>query len=172
MSPATLISGVRSLGRKQNCISFLEEMQSLRRQHDSRLVCFVLMPDHFHLMVNPRDGDIQTWIGKLKSLSANRLVDANSPGLFKKNEEENQVWQESFKTLRLWSNWMIWQKINYIHNNPLRAGLVDSARDYRWSSFRSFYHLEDEELLSVDNEWLYPEDPERLKDLQRRSELY
>src|SRR5215204_3514688 len=82
------------------------------------------------------------------------------------------VWQESFKTLRLWSNWLIWQKINYIHNNPLRAGLVDSARDYRWSSFRSFYHLEDEELLSVDNEWLYPEDPERLKDLQRRSELY
>ena len=155
-----------------NCVAFLEEIQAGRHKYESRLICFVVMPDHFHLVVNPRDGDIQNWIGELKSLSARRLVAANPPGLFRKNEEVNQVWQESFRTLRLWSNWMVWQKINYIHNNPLRAGLVDSARDYRWSSFRSFYHLEHEELLSVDNEWFYPEDAERLKELQRRGELF
>ena len=34
---------------------------------------------------------------------------------------------------------MIWQKINYIHRNPVKAGLVKSAKDYYWSSFRSFY---------------------------------
>ena len=155
-----------------NCIAFLEEVQALRRKHESRLISFVVMPEHFHLIVNPRNGDIQTWIGELKSLSARRLVDANPTGFFKKNGEENQVWQESFRTLRLWSGWMIWQKINYIHNNPLKAGLVESARDYRWSSFRSFYELECEELLSVDDEWFYPEDPARLKELQRRGELY
>ena len=66
---------------------------------------------------------------------------------------------------------MIWQKINYIHNNPLRAGLVDSARDYRWSSFRNFYHLDSEELLYVDDEWLYPEDIDRQKDAQLRGLL-
>ncbi|MBA3352304.1 MAG: transposase [Blastocatellia bacterium] len=163
----------RSIFRQDsNCIAFLEEMQALRHKHESRLICFVVMPDHFHLIVNPRAVDIQTWIGELKSLSARRLVNANPPGLFKKDKDENQVWQESFRTLRLWSSWMIWQKINYIHNNPLKAGLVDSAGDYRWSSFRSFYHLEDEELLSVDDEWFYPEDAERLKDLQRRGELF
>ena len=155
-----------------NCVAFLEEMQALRQKHESRLICFGVMPDHFHLIVNPRDGDIQTWIGELKSLSARRLVDANPPGLFRKKEDGKQVWQESFRTLRLWSSWMIWQKINYIHNNPLRAGLVKSARDYRWSSFRSFYHLEHEELLAVDDEWLYPEDADRQKELQRRGELY
>src|SRR5215203_1251248 len=154
-----------------NCIAFLEELQKIRKERESRLICFVVMPDHFHLIVNPCDGNIQSWIGELKSISARRLVEINPTGLFKKNDKENQVWQESFRTLRLWSGWMIWQKINYIHNNPLRAGLVDSARDYRWSSFRSYYQLEDEEL-SVDNEWLYPADPGRLKDLQRRSELY
>jgi REP element-mobilizing transposase RayT len=163
----------RSIFRQDsNCIAFLEEMQALRRNHESRLISFVVMPEHFHLIVNPRDGDIQSWIGDLKGLSAKRLVDANPLGLFKKNEEENQVWQESFRTLRLWSGWMIWQKINYIHNNPLRAGLVDSAGDYRWSSFRSFYHLEDEELLSVDGDWFYPEDSERRRELQRRGELF
>ena len=33
---------------------------------------------------------------------------------------------------------MIWQKINYIHANPLKARLVRSAKDYYWSSFRSW----------------------------------
>src|SRR5215204_2008890 len=101
-----------------NCFAFLEEMQALRYKRESRLICFVVMPDHFHLIVNPRDGDIQSWIGELRSLSARTLIEINPIGLFKKNDEENEVWQESFRTLRLWSGWMIWQKINYIHNNP------------------------------------------------------
>ena len=132
-----------------NCISFLEELQAVRCEHESRLICFAVMPDHFHLIVNPRDGDIQTWIGDLNSRSARQLIDANPLGLFKKNEEENQVWQESFRTLRLWSGWMIWQKINYIHNNPVKAGLVESAGDYPWSSFRAFYQLGCEALLRL-----------------------
>ena len=149
--------------RDNNCIAFLEELQKVKRERDSRLICFVVMPDHFHLIVNPRDGDIQGWIGELKSRSARRLVQINPAGLFAIKEEENQVWQESFRTLRLWSGWMIWQKINYIHNNPLKAGLVRSARDYRWSSFRSFYQHECEELLSIDQEWWYEDDVQKLK---------
>jgi putative transposase len=148
----------------RNCIAFLEELQSMRQKRDSRLICFALMPDHFHLIVNPRDGDIQSWIGGLKSLSARRLVGDSSPGFFKTTTGENQVWQESFRTLRLWSGWMIWQKINYIHNNPVKARLVSSARDYRWSSFRSFYKIESEPLLSVDHDWWYEDDLQKLKE--------
>lgn len=48
---------------------------------------------------------------------------------------------------------MIWQKINYIHNNPLKAGLVRSTADYRWSSFRSFYGVDDALLPNVDADW-------------------
>ena len=154
-----------------NCIAFLEELQAIRRKYGSRLVCFVLMPDHFHLIVNLVDGRIRSWIQELKSLTAQRLVEINPPGLFRISEEENQVWQESFNTFRLWSGWMIWQKINYIHNNPLKAGLVDSASDYRWSSFRSFYGWESEELLSVDHEWWYEGDMEKQKEAQRRGDL-
>ena len=143
-----------------NCIAFLEEVQTLKNKHEARLICFVVMPDHFHLVVNPRDGDIQTWIGELKSFSAKRLVQANPNGFFRKPDGENQVWQESFKSLALWSGWLIWQKINYIHRNPIRANLVKSAIDYRWSSFKSFYGHECEELLSVDHEWWYQMTPQ------------
>src|SRR5438046_2535859 len=79
-----------------NCIAFVEELQALKDKRESKLICFVVMPDHFHLIVNPRDGDIQTWIGELKSLSAKKLVQVNSVGFFTKPDGENQGWQESF----------------------------------------------------------------------------
>ena len=50
----------------------------------------------------------------------------------------HQVWQESFKAFPLWSLWMIWQKINYIHANPVKARLVKGAKEYRWSRLQSF----------------------------------
>ena len=144
------------------CYAFLEELQNLKK--DCKLIAFVLMPDHFHLIVNPRDGNIQEWTGALKSLSAKRLTKIAPKDWFLKNETENQVWQESFKALPLWSNWMIWQKINYIHNNPLKAGLADSAKDYKWTSFRSFYKLELEELLQVDEDWWFADDVRKLSE--------
>lgn len=146
-----------------NCRAFIEVLKSLKAQRDSRLICFVLMLDHFHLIVNPQDGDIQAWMRELKSLSAKRIVQINKPGLFAKPNGENQVWPESFNTLRLWIGWMIWQKINYVHSNPLKAGLVKSTVDYRWSSFRSFYEHDVEELLTVDGDWWYADDLEKLK---------
>ena len=59
---------------------------------------------------------------------------------------------------------MIWQKINCIHNNPdnpSKAGLVSSAKDYRWSSFRTFY-LNDPDPMDVDKEWWWPDDVRKL----------
>jgi len=73
----------------------------------------------------------------------------------------HQVWQESFKAFPLWSEWLIWQKINYIHNNPLKCGLVSSAADYRWSSFRSFY-FDESEPTKVDKDWWWPGDVHEL----------
>jgi hypothetical protein len=61
----------------------------------------------------------------------------------------------------LWSDWMVWQKINYIHANPVKAGLVASARDYRWSSFHAYYPSS-RVSLAVDREWWWPDDSEKL----------
>lgn len=147
---------------ENNCKAFLEELQNIRNERECKLIAFVLMPDHGHIILNPRDGNIQTHTGILKSLSAKRLVGLESEGFYF-NGEENQVWQESFKALPLWSEWMIRQKTNYIHANPVRAGLVKTARDYKWSSFRSYYRKEVDPLLQVDRDWWWPEDVEKLR---------
>ena len=56
---------------------------------------------------------------------------------------------------------MIWQKINYIHANPVKAALVKAGKDYEWSSFRSFYSQAEADL-SVDRDWWWQDDVEKL----------
>lgn len=156
--------------RQEFCIAFLEELQSLRENYEGKLIAFVLMLDHIHLILNPKGGDIRTATGILKGLAAKRIVNLGSPGAFW-NGTENQVWQESFKSIALWSGWMISQKLNYIHSNPVRARLCDSAKDYRWSSFRTLYCGEADPLFAVDQEWWWPGDLEELAVTLGKEEL-
>jgi REP element-mobilizing transposase RayT len=145
------------------CRSFFETLGRLIKDWPCKLIAYVLMPDHFHLIVNPKDGRIKEFTGKLKSLSAKAMVNAASGIDFKLDSEGSsyQVWQESFKAVPLWSAWMIWQKINYIHANPVKARLVSSARDYGWSSFQAFYSGSCEPL-PIDQDWWWFDDSEKL----------
>jgi putative transposase len=156
----------KAFRKERCCLEFLQAVQELKEARPFKLIAYVLMPDHFHLIVNPSDGAITNLTGALKGLSARRIIDASPHEAFRLSQPApdgatHQVWQESFKALPLWSDWMIWQKINYIHNDPVRAGLVKSAADYRWSSFRAFYQ-QSIEPLPVDQEWWWPGDVRKL----------
>jgi len=145
------------------CQVFLESFSTLLHDWPCKLISFVLMPDHFHLILNPHDGDIKGFTGALKSVAAGRILEITGDKRFQRRDGfTHQVWQDSFKALPLWSYWMIWQKINYIHANPVRAGLVSSAADYCWSSFRDFY-FNSGEPLQVDHDWWWPYDSEKLE---------
>jgi putative transposase len=137
------------------CLCFLHALQALDNKWPTKLIAYVLMPDHFHLICNPRDGRIKEFCRDLKSAAAKNIV-RNSRLGFHKTDNGHQVWQESFKALPLWSEWMIWQKIHYVHANPVKAGLVKTASDYYCSSFGSFYQLSEEPLV-VDSEWWWPD---------------
>src|SRR4029079_776654 len=123
-------------------------------------------------IVNPRDGRIKEFTGKLKSLSAIAIV-KTAPGIrFEVDSEGSHlVWQDSFKAMPLWSAWMIWQKINYIHANPVKAGLVKSARDYYWSSFGSIYSSGNCPL-PVDKEWWWPDEAAKLSEAMKNLGWY
>ena len=153
------------------CWAFIRELEKLNREWPSKLITYVLMPDHFHLISNPRDGRIQEFTGKLKAVTAKSILRLDTKFTFKSLEIGRQVWQQSFKSMGLWSLWMIWQKINYIHQNPIKAGLVKSAKDYFWSGFRSFYSMGDEPL-AVDHDWWWPDDAEKLSKAMKEMGWY
>ncbi len=153
------------------CKVFLDELKTLNQEWPSKLIAYVLMPDHFHLISNPRDGRIREFARDLKSQAAKAIVKATSRFIFPETEEGRRVWQQSFKGVALWSGWMIRQKINYIHANPVKAGLEKSAKDYYWSSFRSFYSQGDEPL-EVNHDWWWPEDSEKLSEAMKELGWY
>ena len=68
-------------------------------------------------------------------------------GKLKSNVTHNQFWQQHNRPIELWSAPVIAQKLDYIHENPVEAGIVESAEQYLYSSARNF---EDEmELLKL-----------------------
>ena len=78
----TVLHRMRIFKQEKCCIAFLEVFAALLQDWPSKLIAFVLMPDHFHLIVNPRDGDIRGFAGALKSLSARRIIQLTSDNCF------------------------------------------------------------------------------------------
>lgn len=110
------------------------------------LFAYVIMLDHMHLLTNcPNDSaDVLRY---LKGITGRRVIDflkekKYEQSLAKLRHEEwkrkhsHSVWQKEKNVLSIFSEAMFMQKVNYIHNNPVRAGLVERAIDYRWSSAR------------------------------------
>lgn len=62
-----------------------------------------------------------------------------------------KVWQDSFWEQTIYTQEFLEQKLNYIHLNPVRAGLC-AAQDYPYSSYRNYY-LGDNHLIEIDTEW-------------------
>ena len=156
-----LLNRLPAFNEPDCCRAFIEQLKLLNEKWPSKLITYVLMPDHFHLISNPRDGRIVEFCRDLKSLAAKEIVRSTQRFDFQNTVEGHHVWQESFKATPLWSRWMIAQKIVYVHANPVKARLVKSAADYYWSSFRSFHGLGDEPL-KVDRDWWWPEDSHKL----------
>lgn len=52
-----------------------------------------------------------------------------------------QLWQQDNHPIELFNSKVIHQKLDYIHNNPVKAGIVDKPEDYLYSSARNYMNL-------------------------------
>ena len=108
------------------------------------------MPNHVHFIADSYDGSLSNILRSFKSHTAKTLMAAISDNpqesrkeLFlhqfnyygkKSKHNENQFWKHDNHPFHLYSNEMIDQKINYIHNNPVEAGFVNEPHEWRLSS--------------------------------------
>jgi hypothetical protein len=58
-----------------------------------------------------------------------------------KNKQVHQIWPHENRAEQVYSQKFIGQKIEYIHANPVRSGLVANAEDYLYSSARNYVGL-------------------------------
>ena len=132
-----------------------------RIKHGFLVFAYVIMLDHLHLVSDSKfkPSELQRLIngiiGKriLDYLKANDLTQSLAKLQIEKRSDGSQytVWQRHPDTRLLWNEEMLWQRIQYTHLNPVRAGLVDHPDDWKWSSARTFHgRRSPDEPLEVD----------------------
>ncbi len=64
------------------------------------------------------------------------------------NVTKYQLWQQNNKPIEVFNSWVVEQKVNYIHNNPVEEGLVTNPADWKYSSARNY--AGDQTVLEID----------------------
>ncbi len=117
---------------------------------------YVVMSNHIHLLIQAKDNN-RAVLRDFKKFTSQRITKA-----IEENEKESRkrwlMWlltsekatEEKAVSYRFWqpdnhaelcfSLQFMWQKLDYIHNNPVRAGMVDKAKEYKWSSAANYFY--------------------------------
>jgi putative transposase len=92
-----------------------------------RVLAYCVMPNHFHLVVWPRsDKDLGRWMQWLLTAHVRRY--------HQHHRSSGHVWQGRFKAFPIEQDDHLLTVLRYVERNPLRAGLVEQAESWRWSS--------------------------------------
>jgi REP-associated tyrosine transposase len=125
----------------------------LRRLH-GQCVGFVVMPNHVHAIVwFDQSGRLSEFMKQWKRTSSfriSRLLE-NTLTRYHDHASDSPVWQSKYYGFNVYSRKKLEEKLIYIHHNPVRAGLVEKACDWRFSSAR---HYELGKSVGVTITWL------------------
>ncbi len=105
---------------------------------------FVLMPDHVHVLLQFQEpGQLASFLQQWKqqaSFHARKAITESLPELSRALATGDPFWQPGYYDFPIESKEKYLEKLDYSHQNPVRAGLVKHAAAYRWSSAR-WYEL-------------------------------
>jgi putative transposase len=88
---------------------------------------YCVMPTHLHLLLKPNKHDLAVAISGIKRVMNSRIVEARKTRV--------SIWQPKYFDNIMRRVRDFWAKLEYIHNNPVAAGLVSTPREWKWSSF-------------------------------------
>src|SRR5256886_12712102 len=145
------------------CEIFVNTLREVRDRFPYKLIGYVVMPDHAHAIVKNASGTISDWLRRVRGNSARQILDwlrteQHLMSLKKleltipqKRHHTHAVWQKDPLVIDLTSPKFIRQKLNYLHLNPVRAGLCEHPADWKWSSCRTYLpHKSGEVPIEVD----------------------
>lgn len=117
---------------------------------------FVIMSNHVHFIISTNKEPISAIIRDLKKFTAKQIIEKiqtepesrkewllakmTYAGNRNSNNTTYQLWQQDYHAIEIHSDHFLRQKTNYIHQNPVRAGIVEHEEDYLYSSARYFYN--------------------------------
>ena len=133
----TRADGGRALFRSERIAGlFLDTLFSYRDQQKFQLHEFVIMPNHVHLLITPNE-----------TITIERATQFIKGGFSHRVKKElgisSEIWQRGYVDHRVRDASDYRQHREYIRANPVRARLVETPEEYRYSSAYAGYMLDD-----------------------------
>jgi putative transposase len=114
---------------------FLKTLYNYRRQRKFQLHAFVLMPEHVHLLLTPAP-DVTLEL-------AMQFIKGGYSHAFGREFGPKQIWQRGFTDHRIRDDEDFERHREYIHQNPVKRGLVERAEEYRLCSAYPGFKLDE-----------------------------
>lgn len=157
---STIIEWIPIFVDEVYCMFLIDSLKYCRQNKGLKVYYYVIMPDHFHVVINASANKVSGIIRDLKRFMSNKITQQLQQDLSfdilsrfskaAKDKHQYQVWQSGFHPKAIISDDMLNQKMEYIHMNPVVAGLVDEPEEWKYSSARNIY-LNDNSVIKLDD---------------------
>ncbi|NLT49406.1 MAG: hypothetical protein GXX85_00640 [Ignavibacteria bacterium] len=140
----------------------IESLKFCIEKYKCSLIAYVLMPNHIHLILfyndKPEVSGFMRDFKKYTSVKIRQLLQCEEQNgiveklKYEKAGQKYKVWQDRFDAVIIRHKNVLITKMKYIHNNPVKNGLVEKAEDWNYSS-AGFYVTEKEMYIPVTHAW-------------------
>ena len=161
----TVVDFINLFDHKQACEIFVKTLQFYQTRGDFTLLAWVLMPNHFHIIIKLGEKkNISVVIGNCKRYTARQIgqlraipemrqtLDQIKRTVLNEPGKGTAIWKPRFDSFVITTENTLKQKIEYIHNNPIRKMAVEEPWQWHYSS-AAVYSGRDGIELPVDTNW-------------------
>ena len=158
----SIIQWLPILGIKEIKEVIINSLSYLQNNKGLVIYAYIIMENHLHLIVQANG--LQDIIAKFKSFTARQIIDFLDETrhkeilkllsffkLLHKKDREYQLWQEGIHPVQIDNEKIMKQKVEYIHDNPVKKGYVDDPVNWVYSSARNYCGLES--VIEVKTDW-------------------
>ncbi len=158
----TILHWLPIFTRQESVQIVIDCLKYLQKHHNLKLYAYVILENHLHMVV--QSDDLVKTMKSFKQYTAKELLillkKENAKTILEqlkfykkvhRKATNYQVWEEGYQPKLILNDKMMINKINYIHENPVKRGYVDEPKHWRYSSARDYEGIEG--LIEIERFW-------------------
>lgn len=137
--------------------ALLESLRYCQKEKGLEIYAWVIMTNHCHFILRAKNENLSDVIRDFKKFTSKSIYNAieNNPQESRKNwllkvlsyEDKIWFWEEGYHGEEIYTQAFFDSKVDYIHQNPVRAGIVEKEEEYLNSSAGDIYGIREGKLL-------------------------
>lgn len=158
----TVLHWIPIFTRTETTNIIFDSLKYLQKNDNLKLYAYVILENHLHIIVS--SNDLAKSMESFKKYTAREIINLlkernvttilDQLAFYKKAHKSDrpyQLWQEGISPKLIQSDAMMRERINYIHQNPVKRGYVDEAKYWRYSSARDYEN--EIGVIEIDKFW-------------------